>query len=104
VRAPIRCVAGLVPKASATASAERHGKKHGDDNQGDDSGSGDEQSVIHGDLLSRMVVSHPLQTPEDRQSVPATVSPASLGAESSAESAPSSPPPHAPRARAATIC
>ena len=96
------CVAGLVPKASAAASAERRGKKHGDDNQGDDSGAGDEQCAIHGDLLSRMVVSHPLQTPEGRKSVPVTVAPPSLDAEAVAESAPSSPPPHVPSARAAT--
>jgi len=57
VRAPIQCVAGLVSDAFATASAERRCKKNGDDDYGDDSGAGDEQSAIHGCLLSRMVVS-----------------------------------------------
>jgi hypothetical protein len=46
--ASIQGVAGLVPKPSATASAERRCKKGDDDDQGDDSGAGDEQSAIHG--------------------------------------------------------
>jgi hypothetical protein len=47
VRAPIHCVAGLVPNAPATASAERRCKKDNDD-YGDESDAGDEQSAIHG--------------------------------------------------------
>jgi hypothetical protein len=47
VRPPIQCVAGLVPKTAASASAERRCNKDGDDH-GDDSGAGDEQSTIHG--------------------------------------------------------
>ena len=51
VRAPIQCFAGLVPN-SASASAERRCEKDGDDDDhGDDSGAGDEQSAIHGYLL-----------------------------------------------------
>jgi hypothetical protein len=48
VEATTQSVAGLVPKASATASAERSCKKDGDDDHGDNSGAGDEQSAIHG--------------------------------------------------------
>jgi hypothetical protein len=40
--------AGLIPDASAYASAERRCKKDGNDHYGDDSGTGDEQSAIHG--------------------------------------------------------
>jgi hypothetical protein len=47
VRTPVQCVAGLVPKATATASAERRCKKDGDDDHSDDSRAGDEQSAIH---------------------------------------------------------
>jgi hypothetical protein len=41
---------GLVPdaSASASASAERRCKKNGDDDHGKYSGTGDEQSAIHG--------------------------------------------------------
>jgi hypothetical protein len=48
VRAPIQCLAGLVPNTPASASAERRRKKDGDDDYGDDSGAGDQQSAIHG--------------------------------------------------------
>jgi hypothetical protein len=51
VRAPIQCVAGLIPNTSASASAERRCEKDGDDDHGDDSGAGDEKSAIHGCLL-----------------------------------------------------
>jgi hypothetical protein len=51
VRAPIQCVAGLVSDASATGSAEHRCKNDGDDDYGDESGAGDEQSAIHGYLL-----------------------------------------------------
>jgi hypothetical protein len=51
VRTPIRCLAGLVPNTSASTSAERRCKKDGDEDHGDDSGAGDEQSAIHGYLL-----------------------------------------------------
>jgi hypothetical protein len=43
-----RRVAGLVPKASATAATQRRCEKDGDDDDGDESGAGDEQSAIHG--------------------------------------------------------
>jgi hypothetical protein len=39
---------GLVPDASTSTSAERRCKKDGDDDHGEDSGTGDEQSAIHG--------------------------------------------------------
>jgi hypothetical protein len=47
VRAPIQCVAELVPNTSASAPAERRCKNDEDDDD-DDSGAGDEQSAIHG--------------------------------------------------------
>jgi hypothetical protein len=48
VAAPVQCVAGLVPNATPSASAERRCKKNGDDDHSDDSRAGDEQSAIHG--------------------------------------------------------